>query len=149
MCLDRIISAFCIHVWTFTRFSPFFFFLCDVIINLIQCEQCTPQQLFQHLLINFSATFQQLFSHRTHKLYFSTTFSLKMRPLVLFTHLKIILLQCFQFLVFNFSKISSIQTDPQCQWCSWFQKHNYCDHKFRRSASLFQVFNVTLLYLNS
>ena len=30
---------------------------------------------------------------------------------VLFTHLKIILLQCFQFSVFSFSKISSIQTN--------------------------------------
>ena len=35
-----------------------------------------------------------------------------MDPTVLFIYLKIILLQCFQFLVFNFSKISSIQTDP-------------------------------------
>ena len=31
---------------------------------------------------------------------------------VLFKHLKILLLQCFQFSVFNFSKINSIQTDP-------------------------------------
>ena len=30
--------------------------------------------------------------------------------MVLFTHLKIILLQCFRFSVFSFSKISSIQT---------------------------------------
>ena len=29
--------------------------------------------------------------------YFSVTFSLKMGPTILFTHLKIILLQCFQF----------------------------------------------------
>ena len=36
-----------------------------------------------------------------------------MGPTVLFTHLKIILLQCFQFSVFSFSKISSIQTDPK------------------------------------
>ena len=50
--------------------------------------------------------------HRSHKLHFSATFSLKMGPTVLFTHLKIILLQCFQFSVFSFSKISSIQTHP-------------------------------------
>ena len=37
---------------------------------------------------------------RTHKFHFSVTFSLKMSPTVLFTHLKIILLQCF--LVFSF-----------------------------------------------
>ena len=33
--------------------------------------------------------------------------------MVLFTHLKIILLQYFQFLVFSFIKISYIQTDPK------------------------------------
>ena len=42
---------------------------------------------------------------RTHKFHFSAIFSLKMGPIVLFTHLKIILLECF--LVF-----SCIQTDP-------------------------------------
>ena len=36
---------------------------------------------------------------RTHKFHFSVTFSLKMSPTILFTHLKIILLQCFQFSV--------------------------------------------------
>ena len=35
--------------------------------------------------------------HGTHKHHFSTTFSLKMSPTVLLTHLQIILLQCFQF----------------------------------------------------
>ena len=49
----------------------------------------------------------------THTLHFSITFSLKMDPMVLFIHLKIILLQYFQFLVFSFIKISSIQTDPK------------------------------------
>ena len=49
---------------------------------------------------------------RSHKLHFLSTFSLKMGPTALFTHLKIILLQYFQFSVFSFSKISSIQTDP-------------------------------------
>ena len=43
--------------------------------------------------------------HRTHKPIFSEKFSLKMGHTALFTHLKIILLQCFQF-----SVISSIQT---------------------------------------
>ena len=37
----------------------------------------------------------------THKFHFSVTFSLKMGPTALFTHLKIILLQCFS--VFSFS----------------------------------------------
>ena len=52
----------------------------------------------------------------THKFHFSVTFSLKMGPTTLFTHLKIILLQCFQFSVFSFSKISSIQIDPKCTY---------------------------------
>ena len=34
---------------------------------------------------------------RTHKFHFSAIFSLKMNLTVLFTYLKIILLQCFQF----------------------------------------------------
>ena len=49
---------------------------------------------------------------RTHKFHFLSIFSLKMGFTALFTHLKIILLQCFQFSVFSFSKISSIQTHP-------------------------------------
>ena len=35
--------------------------------------------------------------HKTHTSYFSVIFSLKISLTVLFTHLKIILLQCFQF----------------------------------------------------
>ena len=53
---------------------------------------------------------------RTHKFHFLLIFSLKIGPTVLFTYLKIILLQCFQFSIFSFSKISSIQTDPNI----WF-----------------------------
>ena len=45
---------------------------------------------------------------------FLATFSLKMGPTVLFTHLKIISLQCFQFQFSVSAKISSIQTDPKC-----------------------------------
>ena len=39
---------------------------------------------------------------RTHKFHFSVTFSLKMGPTVLFTHLKIILLQYFSIFSFSF-----------------------------------------------
>ena len=49
---------------------------------------------------------------RTHKLHFSATFSLKMGLTVLFTHLKIISQQCFQFQFSVLAKISSIQMDP-------------------------------------
>ena len=49
----------------------------------------------------------------THKFHFSATFSLKIGLTILFTHLKIISLRCFQFSVFNFNKISSVQTNPK------------------------------------
>ena len=54
---------------------------------------------------------------QTHKFHFSATFSLKMGPTILFTHLKIILLQYFQFQFSISAKISLIQTDP------WFWFH--------------------------
>ena len=38
----------------------------------------------------------------SYKLHFLSTFSLKIGSTVLFTHLKIILLQCFQFSIFSF-----------------------------------------------
>ena len=45
--------------------------------------------------------------HETHKPLYSANFSLKISPTALFTYLKIILLQYFQFLFFN-----GIQADP-------------------------------------
>ena len=80
------------------RISPFFFFFF----------------LVQPALVDFS-TVNSAFVHysRTHKFHFSTIFSLKMGSTALFTHLKIILLQCFQFQFSVSTKISSIQTDPE------------------------------------
>ena len=60
---------------------------------------------------------------RTHKFHFSTIFSLKLGSTALFTHLKIILLQCFRFSVFSFSKISSIQTDIFCRLVDLVENH--------------------------
>ena len=51
--------------------------------------------------------------HGFHKLHFSATFLLKMGPTTLFTHLKIISLQFFQFQFSVSVKISLIQTDPK------------------------------------
>ena len=48
--------------------------------------------------------------HETRKYSFSIKKTLKLGPTVLFTHLKIILLQCFQF-----STISDIQTNPKLE----------------------------------
>ena len=42
-----------------------------------------------------------------------SNFSLKMGLTVLFTHLKIILLQCFSVFNFQFSAFNCIQTDPK------------------------------------
>ena len=70
----------------------------------------------------------------THKLYFPTTFSLKIGLMALFIHLKIILLQYFQFSVFNFGKISSIQTDPQCKLIM------HANYDWRQNLSQFIIF---------
>ena len=51
--------------------------------------------------------------HGSHKFHFSVNFSLKIGLTVLFTHLKIISLQCFQFQFSISAKISSIQTEPK------------------------------------
>ena len=80
----RLGSVFCAsqHVYV----SPFFFFF------------------FLVEKFDFSTNFQPHVSpvhcSWTHKFHFSATFSLKMSPTILFTHLKIILLQCFS--VFGF-----------------------------------------------
>ena len=65
------------------------------------------------LLTSLLWTVHKCTVHGSHKLHFLSAFSLKMGPTIPFIHLKIILLQCFQFSVFSFSKISSIQTDPK------------------------------------
>ena len=53
-----------------------------------------------------------VYCSRTHKFHFSVTFSLKMGPTALFTYLKIILLQYFQFQFLISANISSIQAEP-------------------------------------
>ena len=70
-------------------------------------------------------TVHQCTVHGSHKVHFSATFSLKLGLTTLFKHLNIILLQYFQFLVFSFNKISSIQTDPKYHyhWVPIFSLH--------------------------
>ena len=97
---DRLDSNyFCVHVFWAAFFSFFFFFLVQ------------PQQLTL-------STVNSAFVHcsRSHKLHFSATFLFKMGPTALFTHLKIISLQCFQFQFSVSAKISSIQTHPLSVW---------------------------------
>ena len=68
--------------------------------------------LVQPALVDFF-TLNSVFVHclRTHKFHFSVIFLLKMGHTTLFTHLKIILLQYFQFQFSVSAKINSIQTD--------------------------------------
>ena len=75
MCLD---CAFALPRFFFLRF-PFFFFLQAAVVDQVFREQC-----FRAIFTDPQIT---LFSN----------FSLKMGPTTLFTHLKIISLQCFQF----------------------------------------------------
>ena len=69
-----------------------------------------------HILTKSTVNSAFVHCSRTYKFHFLTTFSLKMGPMILFTYLKIILLQCFQFQFSVSAKISSIQTDPMCQF---------------------------------
>ena len=82
----------------------------------------------------------------THKFHFSITFSLKISSTVLFTHLKIILLQYFSIFSFNFqfsvSIFSCIQTDPIVEafnstyiiYLTIFGLHNCEIHIFERET---------------
>ena len=79
--------------------SFFFFFFFPAPVN----SNCT---VHAH---GFTVQETNCAAHRTCKHFFQKNKKLKMGPKALFTHLKIILLQCFQFLVF--SKISCIRTD--------------------------------------
>ena len=73
----------------------------------------------------------------THKLHFSATFSLKMGLTALFTHFKIILLQYFQFSIFNFSKISGSQINFKVRFGSTFCAFTFCVFLFFLFVCLF------------
>ena len=60
-----------------------------------------------------------------------------MDPTALFTHLKIILLQYFQFSVFSFNKISSIQTHP------YFFKPLICTYKLNLESITLMTISIT------
>ena len=91
-------SNYC-GIWVFVlRFSLFFFsffFVQPAFVDFF-----TVNNVSVHCL-------------QIHKFHFSAIFSLKMGLTALFTHLKIILLQCFQFQFLVSAKISSIQTYPK------------------------------------
>ena len=74
--------------------SPFFFFFFFSRV-LEYCSYCSINSNHKCWL----STVNSIYMHclRTHKFYFLSIFSLKIDPILLFTHLKIILLQYFQF----------------------------------------------------
>ena len=89
-----------------TRFAfsacLFFFFLRAFQANfLLFSHYCGYYLWTVAAIFNFSSWIVHgVRCSRTHKLYFSAIFSLKMGPTIRFTHLKIILLQCFS--IFSF-----------------------------------------------
>ena len=87
-------------------FVLFFFFLFSRVLE--ECGYCLMNSSHKCRLFPVNSAF--VYCSWTQKFHFSTTFSLKISLTALFTHLKNILLQCFQFSVFSFSKISFIHT---------------------------------------
>ena len=121
----HIFSSFFFSNWRLrfssTRFLFFFFF-------------SQPQ-----LLTKFSVNSALVHCSQTHKLQFLATFLLKMILTVLFTYLKIILLQYFQFSVFNFNKINSIQTTHSHNFQSTYREsHNEVINTCQASSKYFQ-----------
>ena len=98
--------------FTFLHF-PFFFFFFSMPFpptgSTVHVRYMNNSRTFDRSSVNSAS----VHCSRTYKFHFLSIFSLKIGPTALFTHLKIILLPCFQFSVFSFSKISSIQTDPK------------------------------------
>ena len=105
---------------------PFFFFF----FHAFSPTSGTVYVWYMNSNHNFWPSFMNSISvHclRTHKFHFLSNFLLKMGLIVLFTHLKIILLQYFQFSIFSFSKISSIQTKPiSCNILKKEKKKKWC-----------------------
>ena len=96
-------------------FSFLFFFFFLVSYNRGQRLLFNEQQHFFYFIVPLSHQWVPYTVHGTHKCHISATFSLKMDPTILFIHLKIILLQCFQFQFSISTTISSIQTNPFSQ----------------------------------
>ena len=79
-------------------FQIFFLFFHTFKVNFCYCS-------FTWTVIakfNFFTFQHKFYCLRIHRFHFSTTFSLKMGPTILFTYLKIILLQYFSVFSFNF-----------------------------------------------
>ena len=82
-------------------FLLFFFFFFSLLLHTCLGDKRLLFMNSSRILLTFQPLLSFLWVpwivHRTHKLHFSAIFSLKMGLMALFTHLKIILLQYFQF----------------------------------------------------
>ena len=89
---------------TFASVFAFFFFFSRVCETCDYCSCIVHKQQPQSLtfLTFFSQSVHSIYYSWTHKFHFSVNFSLKISHTVLFTHLKIILLQQFSVFSFNF-----------------------------------------------
>ena len=117
------VSAF--FFFFFTRFKPNFVTV-HSLLRLLFINSSRKVWLFPHFQHKF-------YSLLTHKFHFSTTFSLKMSLTILFTYLKIILLQCF--LVFNFNfQFSAVskQTLSQCYQCFQWKRKRFSKKRKRK-----------------
>ena len=108
-----------IHAYSYVCVFVFlFFFLPAVVFDFSTCSLYTFHQLVYCSQQNKRWSAHQwvpLTVYEPHKHHFSTTFLLKMSPTTLFTHLKIILLQCFQFSIsttFSFSNNKLYSNGP-------------------------------------
>ena len=109
-CISSAAFVFLFFIFYFFYWEAHFTW--DFVCQWISCIVHGTHYLFDQQNFHWNDIIQWVpyIVHRTHKLLFSTKFLLKMSLTALFTHLKIILLQYFQFSVF--SKISCIQTGP-------------------------------------
>ena len=104
------------------RYMCVYIYICDRLDYTYSCVYVSKTMFFFSFFFFFFFQPQQLTLStvnsasvhclRSHKVHFSATFLLKMGPTALFTHLKIISLQCFQFQFSISAKISLIQTHP-------------------------------------
>ena len=120
-------------------FSFFFFFskrFLDLWLLFMHCSINSNRKFWLFKLF-FSQLVHIMYCSQTHKFYFSTTFSLKIGLTVLFTHLKIILLQYFLVFSFSFQRYSN-ENDTRFQPKLMNQancKLRYADANFESCAS--------------
>ena len=111
--------------FVFVFFASFFFFFSASCTVYGTCCAFRPMNSNPHCLFTWITLCRKhcaLFTHCSYTVHgthnhFIQEKILKMGPTLLFKHLKIILLQCFQFSVL--SKINYIQTDPKDRARTW------------------------------